>query len=195
MVAGYSVSTTEIPVAGMLDRDILTQMMLAAGVRLSEIRSVLPAVMEKAQLLYGRRCPDLRRKVCPGVRPLLRSLIRSEAVTGLVTGNLSRIGWKKMDRAGLKPYFRYGVFAEMARTRGELARMARRHAIHQGWVGRKTPVFLVGDHPNDIVAAQFAGAVSVAVATGVIPRNELAAHKPDILLDDLRDFRLDWIFR
>lgn len=195
LVAGYDTSTDDIPVAGMLDRDILTLMMRAAGARVSEVREVMPAVIEKAQLLYARRCPDLRARVCPGVRKLLRDLLKRRAVTGLVTGNLSRIGWKKMDRAGLKPYFRYGAFAEMGRTRAELAQIARRQAIREGWVARRAPAFLVGDHPNDILAARSAGLFSIAVATGVISRRELAKHKPDMLLDDLRSFKLEWIFQ
>jgi phosphoglycolate phosphatase-like HAD superfamily hydrolase len=192
-VTGHDVTVRGIPVAGMLDRDILAAMMRAAGMKLSEVRAAMPAVIEKAQMLYSRRCPDLRRRVCPGVRTLLPKLQRNGAVTGLVTGNLSRIGWKKVERAGLRPYFRFGAFAEMGRTRAELARLARRRAVAEGWVSRATPAALVGDHPNDIVAARANGLFSIAVATGVVPKHELARHRPDLLLDDLRGLDLRWI--
>ena len=96
-------TTTEgVPVAGMLDRDILMTMMLRAGMPRSEIRRVLPEVIKRAQSVYVRRVPDLAGKVCPGVRGLLRRLSRRGVVIGLVTGNLSRIGWRKMERAGLR---------------------------------------------------------------------------------------------
>lgn len=192
-VTGHDVTVRGIPVAGMLDRDILAAMMRAAGMKLSEVRAAMPAVIEKAQMLYARRCPDLSRRVCPGVRTLLPKLQRNGAVTGLVTGNLSRIGWKKLERAGLRPYFRFGAFAEMGRTRAELARLARRRAVAEGWVSRATPAALVGDHPNDIVAARANGLFSIAVATGVVPKHELARHRPDLLLDDLRGLDLRWI--
>jgi phosphoglycolate phosphatase-like HAD superfamily hydrolase len=192
-VTGHDVTVRGIPVAGMLDRDILAAMMRAAGMKLSEVRAAMPAVIEKAQMLYSRRCPDLRRRVCPGVRTLLPKLQRNGAVTGLVTGNLSRIGWKKVERAGLRPYFRFGAFAEMGRTRAELARLARRRAVAEGWVSRATPAAMVGDHPNDIVAARANGLFSIAVATGVVPKHELARHRPDLLLDDLRGLDLRWI--
>jgi phosphoglycolate phosphatase-like HAD superfamily hydrolase len=188
IVTGRLASIADIPVAGMLDGDILTRMMRAAGLRAAEIPPLLPAVIEKAQLLYSRRCPDLRRRVCPGVRRLLPQLHRRGAVTGLVTGNLSRIAWKKMDRAGLRSYFRYGAFAEMARTRAQLARLARRRALDEGWITRRIPVLLIGDHPNDVLAAKRSGCTSIAVATGVAGRLELAGHQPDHLLDDLRSF-------
>lgn len=192
-VTGHDVTVRGIPVAGMLDRDILAAMMRAAGMKLSEVRAAMPAVIEKAQMLYARRCPDLSRRVCPGVRRLLPKLQRNGAVTGLVTGNLSRIGWKKVERAGLRPYFRFGAFAEMGRTRAELARLARRRAVAEGWVSRATPAALIGDHPNDIVAARANGLFSIAVATGVVPKHELARHEPDLLLDDLRGLDLRWI--
>jgi phosphoglycolate phosphatase len=192
-VTGYEVTLRGVPVAGMLDRDILTALMRAAGMKEREIRAAMPAVVEKAQMLYARRCPDLRRRVCPGVRALLPRLQRRGVVTGLVTGNLSRIGWRKLERAGLRPYFRFGAFAEMGRTRADLARLARQRAIAEGWVSRGACAALIGDHPNDILAARANRLFSIAVATGVVSKQELARHQPDVLLDDLRSLDLRWI--
>lgn len=184
-----------IDTAGALDCDILMSLMTGAGITRRAAREALPAVIQMAQRLYTRRCPgDLRRRVCPGVRQLLSRLARRNAVTGLVTGNLSRIGWKKMERAGLKHYFRYGAFAEMGRTRAELAGIAIREARSEGWIARDSRLFLVGDHPNDVNAAKSNGMQSVAVATGVISRDELARHAPDFLLDDLRSVTMETFF-
>ncbi len=100
----------------MLDRDILTQMLHNAGASPAQIRRAMPGMVTIAQSIYVRRCPDLRRKVCPGARMLLYRLSRRGVPTGLVTGNLTRIGWKKMERAGLRRYsFAFGAFAELAR--------------------------------------------------------------------------------
>lgn len=46
----------------------------------------------------------------------------------------------------------------------------------------------VGDHPGDVEAAQVAGAVSVAVATGPHPAADLAAAGADVVLPDLTGF-------
>jgi phosphoglycolate phosphatase-like HAD superfamily hydrolase len=150
--------------------------------------------MDKAQNLYVRRCPDLRAKVCPGVKVTLARLDRRRAVIGLVTGNLSRIGWTKMARAGLKPHFRFGAFAEQGRTRAELVGIAVRQAKREGWIGREALITLVGDHPNDILAARAAGVRSLAVGTGVVAAEELAAHRPDRLAADLRAVGVSWFF-
>jgi phosphoglycolate phosphatase len=105
---------------------------------------------------------------------------------GLVTGNLTRIGWKKLDRAGLKQYFRFGAFGEMAKDGAGLARLAIRHAHAHGWIARYTPIALVGDAPSDIIAAQRNGIRSIAVHTGISTRDDLLAYAPDLLLKDLR---------
>ncbi len=184
-------TTTEgVPVAGMLDRDILTSMMLSAGMPRSEIRKVMPEVVARAQSLYVRRAPDISKKVCPGVRSLLRRLTARGVVIGLVTGNLSRIGWRKMERAGLRRYFRFGAFAELARDRAGLVRVAIRRARKERWIGPESAITLIGDHPNDVLAARANGIRAVAVGTGIVPLEELQAHSPLIAIPDLRSLKL-----
>jgi phosphoglycolate phosphatase len=189
--ANVETTTEGVPVAGMLDRDILTAMMLRAGMPRTEVRRVLPDVMARAQSIYVRRVPDLARKVCPGVRGLLARLSRRGVVIGLVTGNLSRIGWRKMERAGLRPYFRFGAFAEMARDRAGLVRIAIRRARQERWIARDSNISFIGDHPNDVLAAQANGIRAIAVGTGIVPLEELQAHSPHIAIPDLRSLVLD----
>jgi len=187
-------TTTEgVPVAGMLDRDILTTMMTRAGMKPGAIRKAMPAVIKHAQSIYVRTSPNLARKVCPGVRRMLGRLQRRGAVIGLVTGNLSRIGWRKMERAGLRPYFRFGAFAELANDRAGLVRFAIRHARRQGWIGRDSHISLIGDHPNDVRAAKANGIQAIAVATGLTEFEELQSHAPDIVVPDLRSLTLEML--
>ena len=103
--AGVETTTEGVPVAGMLDHAILTTMMTRAGMKPAAIRKAMPEVMRRAQSIYVRTSPVLERKVCPGVRGMLRRLTQRGAVIGLVTGNLSRIGWRKVERAGLRALF------------------------------------------------------------------------------------------
>jgi phosphoglycolate phosphatase-like HAD superfamily hydrolase len=44
---------------------------------------------------------------------------------------------------------------------------------------------MTGDAPSDVAAAKSNGFRSVAVATGLTPRETLAALQPDLLLNDL----------
>ncbi len=183
---GLETTTDGIPLFGMLDPDIIRDMLLRAGAKPRSIRDAMPEIVEHAQRIYVRTCPLLERKTCPGVRRLLDWFERRGIVMELVTGNLARIGWKKMERAGLRRYFRFGAFGGMARDRAGLARIAIRHARAQGWLRRGAPVSLIGDAPADILAARANGARAIAVATGLVARDGLAAYGPDVLLDDLR---------
>src|SRR5215471_14074684 len=112
LVTGLRTTTEGVPVQGMLDRDILAHMLRNAGASPALARRKMTEMVTRAEIIYARRCPDLRRKVCPGARMLLYRLSRRGIPAGLVTGNLTRIGWKKMERAGLRHYLRFGAFAE-----------------------------------------------------------------------------------
>lgn len=193
-VSGYNVAIDGVPTAGMLDRDIAASMMRASGATAAEIKAAMPEVVRRAQLLYARRCPSLESKLCPGVQPALGRLRDAGVLLGLVTGNFSRIGWKKMEQAGLREYFRFGAFAEMGTTRAGLVKVARQQARASGWIAPNAPVTLIGDHPNDVLAARLNRIRSIAVATGVIDRSALEAAGPDILLRDLRLLRPEMVF-
>jgi phosphoglycolate phosphatase len=183
---GLETSVDGIPLHGMLDPEILAAMMRNAGASAALVRRAMPDIQRHAQAIYVRRCPSLERKVCPGVRRLLYRLRQRGVPMGLVSGNFVRIGWKKVERAGLRQHFRIAAFAGMGKDRAALLRLAIRQAREKGWIGPGTRVSLVGDTPRDVQAAQANRALAVAVATGLSTREELAAARPDILVDDLR---------
>ncbi len=189
-VTGLETTTEGIPVQGMLDPDIVRIMMRRAGARASEIREALPEIQRAAERFYLRVCPALHDKHCPGVEAVLTKLLRRGILLGLVTGNLTRIGWRKLERAGLRRYFRYGAFGEMAKTRAGLAKLAIREARQRGWIERGAPISLVGDAPQDIEAARANRIRSISVQTGITPVEELVALAPDVMLRDLRELRL-----
>ena len=193
-VTGLETTTEGIPLQGMLDPDILTVMLRQAGATRAFVRESMPAIVQAAQRHYLRVCPALEHKRCPGVDAALERLSRRGVLLGLVTGNLTRIGWRKLERAGLRGRFQFGAFGEMAKTRAGLARLAIRQARARGWIARGAPVSLIGDAPADILAARKNGIRAIAVQTGITPVEELLALAPDFLLRDLRELRLRMIF-
>lgn len=192
-VLGVETTLDGIPVAGMLDQDILAAMLDAAGVTARESQKSLARIIDTAQAMYQETCPDLTERVCPGVPEFLGRLEAAAVRMGLVTGNLTGIGWRKVERAGLWPFFSFGAFAETAATRAGLAGRAVSEARARGWIEDGTPVCLVGDHPNDIRAARENGLRSVAVATGVVGMEELVSHGADMVVPDLRGLNLEAI--
>ena len=191
-VTGVETTTEGIPVQGMLDPDILELMMLNAGIEPPAIREAMPKLIERAPAFYHASVPDLRDKTCPGARELLDALQARQVLLALVTGNLTPIAERKLARADLWRYFRYGAFAEMAKDRAGLARIAIDRARRERWIAPETPISLIGDSPADIIAAKANGIQSIAVCTGLTSRAELAAHTPDVIVDDLRALPADF---
>ncbi|HEX3878729.1 MAG TPA: HAD family hydrolase [Bryobacteraceae bacterium] len=189
-VTGIETTTEGIPVQGMLDPVIIAEMLRRAGAKRALITEAMPEMERAAERFYLRVCPTLADKHCPAVEPTLAKLERRGALLALVTGNLTRIGWRKLDRAGLKRYFRFGAFGEMAKTRAGLAKWGIAEARRKGWIGRETPISLIGDAPSDIIAAKTNSIRSISVGTGITPRQELVALQPDYLLRNLRELRL-----
>ena len=189
-VTGLETTTEGIPVHGMLDPDILTEMLLRAGFDPGRAAALLPDVLKAAEEAYLRGVPDLTDKRCPGVIPVLEGLTARGAILALVTGNLTRIGWHKLERAGLGHYFRFGAFGEMAPTRGGLARLAIERARGEYQIDR---ISLIGDAMQDVLAARENAIRSIAVRTGITPAAELEAAAPDLILEDLTHLDLSII--
>jgi phosphoglycolate phosphatase len=185
-VTGHETTLDGIDTAGMLDRDLIDQLLRGRGTSKRAIRMALNEVMRQCQLSYVENCAaDLSTFLCTNVRETLSYLRSHGAALGLVTGNLSDIAWKKMELAGIRHFFSIGAFAEDGRTRTRLAQLAAWQARREGLIGKNGRISLVGDHANDITAARTNGFQAVAVATGVTPLAELATHRPDILVSNL----------
>jgi phosphoglycolate phosphatase len=194
LVTGHPSTLDDVPTHGMLDGDLLRIMLERLAFREADILSVLPVLMETAQKCYAGNCPgDLSDKLCPGVRPLLEQLNASSIPVGLVTGNLTAIGWKKLELAGLRSYFRLGAFADHGHTRAKLVAAALEQARTRTLLDEATRVSLIGDHPNDIRAARANGIRAIATATGLCSYEELQAEAPDILVRDLTELTMDTI--
>ena len=193
-VTGVETHLDGVPTSGMLDRDLIRHMLSAAGHARRRTQAVLRDIVSACQTAYVANCaPDLTHAVCPGARELLDKLRQRGAVSGLVTGNLSVIGWKKMELAGLREYFSVAAFAEDGTTRTRLARVAWQRAVKQGLIERDARVSVVGDHMNDVAAAKANGFTAIAVASGLTSAEALAEARPDILLHSLAELggRLD----
>ena len=77
----------------------------------------------------------------PGVDETLRHLAQKGALLGVATGNLEMIGWIKIEKAGLREWFRFGGFSDHFPVRAELIgqaadkarEMAGRGAQRSAW--------------------------------------------------------------
>jgi phosphoglycolate phosphatase len=142
---------------------------------------------------YLRELPaclaSCKGRVLPGIAELLKQLHgRKDIAVGLLTGNIRAGARVKLGHFGLFDYFAFGGFGDHHFDRDDVAReaLAEVRARFNGTVAAER-IWVIGDTPLDIQCARAIGARAVAVVTGWHTRAELEAHKPDLLLSDLRD--------
>jgi phosphoglycolate phosphatase len=131
---------------------------------------------------------ETQTTVCTGVWDLIRGLqgLAKPPVIGLLTGNI-RLGAEiKLRHAGLWDVFVTGGFADDNEERDRIAAIAKERGsrlLNEELRGEQ--VVVIGDTPLDIRCARAIGAKVLAVATGMVPIEELASHKPEWVVKDL----------
>jgi phosphoglycolate phosphatase len=186
---GRDDALTGISFAGRTDRAIVADAFQALGV---DADAETTDALRDAYLGHlieemGKPVPDSR--VLPGVHASLAALeSRADIALGLLTGNYRRGAAIKLGHFGLWDRFRFGAFGDEHTDRRELVPVAL-EAAHRA-IGVRlhaSRAVVIGDTPLDVDCAHAHGALAIAVATGPFSRDELAAHKPDLLLESLED--------
>jgi phosphoglycolate phosphatase-like HAD superfamily hydrolase len=124
-------------------------------------------------------------RVLPGVQAVLEQLQQRGVPQSLLTGNIAPVAAIKLEATGLARFvdMEIGAYGSDHRDRNALVPIARRKA--EARYGPIDRVVVVGDTPLDIACARAGNARAVAVATGHVPLEALAEHRPDALLPDL----------
>jgi len=126
-------------------------------------------------------------RMLPGADQVLQRLIDAGVILGIVSGAMEGAARTKLMPANLNRFFLFGAYGSDSPDRPELTRIAIEKAAHlHGDLGSQD-VFVVGDTPLDIAAAQGAGAMSVGVATGRYAKGELEAAGATHVLGSLED--------
>ncbi len=124
----------------------------------------------------------------PGVWEFLRDLrsLSAPPVIGLLTGNI-RLGAEiKLRHFELWELFQTGAFADDHEDRDQIAAIARQHGsqlLNDDLRGDE--ILVIGDTPIDIRCARSIGAKMLGVTTGGATDDELKAHGPDWLVQNL----------
>jgi phosphoglycolate phosphatase len=146
----------------------------------------------KRHAIFSHMCAEVeqnrhlvRAEICPGIPELLEHLKGRKKLLGVATGNLERIGWIKIETAGLRDYFTFGAFSDHHETREDIFRDAISRV--RSVLGTDATTCFVGDTPHDIDAAHKLGLPVIAVATGIFSAEQLAKHGPDLCLTSCGD--------
>jgi phosphoglycolate phosphatase len=185
-IFGTSGRLSEMSVSGMTDLQIVGEALRDEGFTPEQIRERL----EDLRVLYMREMERVTAVsgntfyLLPGVREILEAVNNDTRYrSALLTGNLEPAAHLKMRLVGLSHFFQLpGAFGEDSHDR---------LSLHLGFELRPQQLIVIGDTPNDIACAKHYGARAVAVATGrLYTAEDLLAHEPDALLEDLSDTAL-----
>eukprot|EP00898_Chlorokybus_atmophyticus_P007713 jgi/Chlat1/7943/Chrsp68S07369 len=196
-VFGLDADIDEISHHGSTDQMVALNVLKHRGLKEEDVLPKMPIYCAKMLEFAHSHSSHVEEglEILPGVKELLEKLSTlPDVYVGLVTGNLQDIGWMKMDALGLKPYFtvpNFGGFGSDHIERTELVKIALQRAqklSHKTITNR----WHVGDTPNDIIAAEKAGATALGLTTGVFSKSELDASSVQkaVVLPGLEDTHL-----
>jgi len=148
-----------------------------------------PALLARFQAAYHSILPSALAEgggyVLPGVREVLAGLQAAPgAFLGLATGNFHEATRLKLARFGLYDFFLAGGYGDDSEDRVELVAIAIERLAEAGGGHGPREVYVIGDTPLDVAAAQANGARSLAVATGFFSADELAAAGAELVFPD-----------
>ena len=177
--------------SGKTDPQIVYEIMRGAGFDDDRIEAGIAELFEHYLEGLKRELPqDASHRLHPGAAEIVEVLAADPRVLlGLVTGNVERGARLKLERFDLWRCFPVGAFGSDDPDRDRLPRIAIDRARRlTGHAFRGADAVVIGDSPADIRCARAAGAMAVAVASGLPTRAELAACEPDVLLDSLEEW-------
>ncbi|MDF1478859.1 HAD hydrolase-like protein [Leifsonia sp. H3M29-4] len=163
---------------GMTEGQLLTEIMLANDLDPGRLHEVLfdLDVLSRDQFERG-----WDRELCAGVEQALETVAARGWTNALLTGNGPNRARYKLLAAGLDPEafdWQHSYFGHESPTRHHLTAGARDALAGENAV-------IVGDTPNDGLAADSAGIPFIAVATGIYSAAELAGTSAITVLEDL----------
>ena len=188
-VTGFEITLAGVLIHGSTDTAILREACSQAGIPDNVLESHYDAILEAMRHSVAERRQELDPELTPGVEEVLRHLAQKGALLGVASGNLEAIGWIKIEKAGLREWFRFGGFSDHFPVRPELIGHAAQKARELAGPARPAPakICVVGDTPRDIEAARANSLSVIAVATGKYSFDELLRYQPEACVSSLKD--------
>jgi phosphoglycolate phosphatase len=167
-----------VPLHGNTDIGILRAVLAREGLNNGELEAKLAETLEHMCDEVERNRAQMEAMVCPGIIELIEHLHSQGKLLAVASGNLERIGWVKIEAAGLREYFSFGAFSDGHEKREDIFRNGVAEVTRR--LGADATACVVGDTPADINAAKAVGIPVIAVATGIYTLEHLSEHAPDV---------------
>ncbi|MBZ5719992.1 MAG: HAD family hydrolase [Acidobacteriia bacterium] len=180
MLDVYGVDSTIAGIAyhGKTDVGILRAALERAGVSTLAFEAKLSDALESVRSHVRDNAHTLTPRVCAGIPEVLAQVKAAGKLIGIASGNLESVGWQKVKATGLQDFFQFGCFCDQRELRKDIFRQAVAE-VHTR-LGYTATACFIGDTPDDIQAAQHAGARVIAVGTGIFKPEDLGPYQPDV---------------
>ena len=183
---GFEEDISGISYAGKTDPQILREVLELGGFKVEEIEASFKICQKYMVEYYLKNIYKENVMALSGTAELLGELQKNKTLLGLVTGNLEPIAYAKLGKVGLNGYFPFGGFGSDSAERSDLVKKALYLAKNRyGYDGDS--IFVIGDTPRDVHAAQVYKLKTIAVATGSYSVEELENCGADYVLESLTD--------
>lgn len=180
MFDAFGVETTiaGIPYHGKTDIGILRAALERVGISAATFEAKLPKALDSVRTHVKKNAGQLAPRVCAGVPEVLHQLQAAGKLIGVASGNLESVGWQKVRATGLRDFFEFGSFCDRYELRKDIFLQAVVEVRRR--LGSAATACFLGDTPDDVQAAQHAGARVIAVCTGIFKSEDLSRHQPDL---------------
>ena len=120
------------------------------------------------------------------VLEFLSYLKNNKEYAGVVTGNLKETAEVILNKSGLDGFFSFVCCDDGKKSRKQIIKEAVKKAKSRNYDFKK--VIVIGDTIHDIAAGKHANAFTVGVATGSDTLSRLRKAKPDVAVNNLKNF-------
>ena len=185
-IHGIPADIGEFADAGMTDPDVGARTFEGVMGRKPTARELAQIIQRRLEHLPEAVAASEGYRVLPGVPERLRQLSREGHLLGLITGNGDGAAAVKLARGDLNRWFTFGAYATAGVDRAGIVRRAVERG--EAMLGANVPnedIFVIGDTPLDISAAQAVDCTAVGVATGHYDAAALREAGADHVLETL----------
>ena len=178
-------------VAGLTDRLIVKNALVKNGTD-GDITEVINNIINDYLTLFEDTYLESKEAfVYEDALKLIQNIKEKCFPLGLLTGNVKRGAQIKLNRFDLMKHFSFGAFGEEGKTRSDLPIVARnraREVLNQTY--EYDEIVLVGDTPEDAIAARVNGCKSIIVCRRQEWYDEIVKAGADLIVERLDDPRI-----
>jgi len=175
-------------VAGMTDRLIVKNALEKNGIN-GDTAQIINDIINDYLILFENTYLESKESfVLEDGLKLVRSVQKQHIPVGLLTGNVKRGAQIKLKRFDLMKHFPFGAFGEDGATRSDLPIVARNRA--QEFLCKSIEfenIVLVGDTPEDAIAAKVNGCKSIIVCRRQEWYDDIVKAGADLVVNNLDD--------